>query len=284
MWKETTMTRTWLITGAGRGFGREIARTALEAGDQVIATARDPQQLETAFAPIPDRLLVLRLDITKPEEATHVVREGIDRFGRIDVLVNNAGYGQAGAFEELSPSAIERQFQTNVFGTFNVTRAVLPTMRSQRAGRIINISSLLGIVGTDWWSVYCAAKFAVAGWSESLSKELEPFGIQVTSVHPGQFSTDFLDSSSLGMGELPVDDYRLLNEERRDFVAARNHSQPGDPKRFAEAVVQLASLDEPPVRWAAGTDALDSFERRASQLRESAEDWRGLSSSTDRAA
>lgn len=278
------MTKTWLITGAGRGFGREIARAALAAGDQVIATARDTRQVVDGLPADQERLLALRLDVTDPDAAGGVVEEGLARFGRIDVLVNNAGYGQVGAFEELSPTLIERQFQTNVFGTFNVTRAVLPAMRAQRAGRILNISSSLGIVGVDWWSVYGATKFAVAGWSEGLSKELAPFGIHVTSVHPGQFSTDFLDPSSIGMTDLQIDDYRPLDAARREFVAGRNHDQPGSPERFADAIIQLAALDTPPARWAAGSDALAAFEARAAQLRESAVEWHDLSLSTEHPA
>lgn len=277
------MTKTWLVTGAGRGFGREIARAALEAGDEVIATARDPELIVTGLPGYAERLLPLTLDITDASAAVQVVRDGVARFGRIDVLVNNAGYGQAGAFEELSPTLIEDQFQTNVFGTFHVTRAVLPTMRAQRAGHILNISSLLGIVGTDWWSVYCAAKFAVAGWSEALSRELEPFGVSVTSVHPGQFNTDFLDASSLGRGDIPIADYQSLNDARHKFVIGRNHTQPGDPKKLAAAIMELASLKDPPARWAAGTDALQSFEDRARQLQNSAAQWHDLSVSTDTA-
>jgi NAD(P)-dependent dehydrogenase (short-subunit alcohol dehydrogenase family) len=282
--EEKTMSKTWLITGAGRGFGLEIARAVLEAGDRVVATVRDPRQAEAALGTGTDRLLIAQLDVTDADTAVAVVRDGVERFGGIDVLVNNAGYGLAGAFEELSPEAVERQFQTNVFGTFNVTRAVLPTMRAQRSGHIITISSLLGIVGTDWWSVYCAAKFAVAGWSEALSRELQPFGIHVTAIHPGQFSTDFLDPSSMGVGDLRIDDYRALNESRLEFVADRNHSQPGDPARLAAAIVQLAGLETPPARVAAGSDALDAFERRARQLDDSAAEWREFSASTDRAA
>lgn len=278
------MAKTWMITGAGRGFGLEIVRAALEAGDQVIATVRDPKQIKEAQLPFPERLQVAQLDVTQSTAAAGIVANGVERFGGIDVLVNNAGYGQAGAFEELSPELIERQFQTNVFGTFNVTRAVLPTMRAQRSGHIINLSSLLGVVGVDWWSVYCATKFAVAGWSESLSKELAPFGIHVTSVHPGQFSTDFLDPSSIGLGDLRFDDYRALDEGRRDFVANRNHDQPGDPTRFGAAIVELASHDAPPARVAAGSDALGSFEGRAQQLLESASIWGDFSRSTDHAA
>ncbi|MFC4242557.1 SDR family NAD(P)-dependent oxidoreductase [Gryllotalpicola reticulitermitis] len=276
--------KTWLITGAGRGFGHEIARAALEAGDQVIATARNPEQIEAALPGHEDHLLAVRLDVTDSVSAADAAQAGLERFGRIDVLVNNAGYGQAGAFEELTPQLIDRQFQTNVFGTFNVTRAVLPAMRAQRSGHILNISSLLGVVGTDWWSVYCATKFAVAGWSEALSKELGSFGIRVTSVHPGQFSTDFLDPSSLGMTDLRIDDYRSLDAERRDFVSGRNHDQPGDPQKFAAAILTLASLEQPPVRWAAGSDALASFQGRAAQLQDSAAQWHELSSSTDSAA
>ncbi|PZQ90660.1 MAG: short-chain dehydrogenase/reductase [Leifsonia xyli] len=276
------MARTWLITGAGRGFGSEIARAALEHGDQVIATARNPEHIEEGLVAYREQLLVQPLDVTNEDAAAAAVRAGVERFGSIDVLVNNAGYGQAGAFEELQAELIERQFQTNVFGAFNVTRAVLPTMRAQRSGRILNISSLLGVIGSGWWSVYCATKFAISGWSEALSQELAPFGIRVTAVHPGQFSTDFLDPSSLALTEQRIDDYRQLDDDRRDFVADRNHEQPGDPRRFAAAVVELVSLEQPPDRWAAGSDALGSFEARAAQLRESAAEWHALSVSTDR--
>ncbi|NUR97617.1 MAG: SDR family NAD(P)-dependent oxidoreductase, partial [Kribbellaceae bacterium] len=189
------MTTTWFITGANRGFGYEIAKTALAAGDAVVSTARNPQQAAEALGDHGDRLLTARLDVTDPVSIEQAVAEAVDRFGRIDVLVNNAGYGQLGVFEELTPEQIQRQFDTNVFGVFDVTRAVLPILRAQRSGRIITIASISGITSGAGSSMYSATKFAVTGWSEGLAEELAPLGIHVTVVHPGMFSTDFLDPS-----------------------------------------------------------------------------------------
>ncbi|MBX3573567.1 MAG: SDR family oxidoreductase [Mesorhizobium sp.] len=199
--------KTWFITGATRGLGLATARAALAAGDQVSATGRDTNRLRDALGDHP-RLMVLALDVTVDAEINAAVTAATDRFGRVDVLVNNAGYGQLGAFEETSQDAIERQFETNVFGVFRVTRAVLPIMRAHRSGHVITISSMVGLVGVDGGSVYCASKFAVAGWSEALSVELARFGIHATSVHPGYFRTDFLDRSSRRLADLSIDDYR----------------------------------------------------------------------------
>lgn len=273
--------KTWFITGATRGLGLETARAALAAGDQVVATGRDVARLREALAGHGDRLLVLALDVTDQADVESAVRSTVDRFGRIDVLVNNAGYGQLGAFEETSAEAVERQFETNVFGVFRVTRAVLPIMRGQRSGHIITISSMVGLVGVDGGAVYCASKFAVAGWSEALSIELARFGIRATSVHPGYFRTDFLDRSSMRLADLSIDDYRESTERstrRRDTV---NHKQAGDPAAFGRAMVALADAEEPPARFAAGSDAVKVMADKGASLRESAEAWRDLSVSTD---
>jgi NAD(P)-dependent dehydrogenase (short-subunit alcohol dehydrogenase family) len=273
--------RVWFITGASRGLGLEIARAALAHGDTVVATARRPEAAQTALAAHSDRLLALPLDVTDEASIQTAVAAVTARFGRIDVLVNNAGYGQLGAFEELSPRLVESQFTTNVYGVFNVTRAVLPTMRAQRSGHVLTISSLTGIVGIAGSSIYCAAKFAVAGWSESLSLELEPFGISVTSVHPGMFRTDFLDPSSVSFGDVTVDDYAEVDRERRAYLASANHQQPGDPTKLGPAIIALVEADAPPARWAAGSDAVEAFHDRAGQLQESATTWQQLSESTD---
>lgn len=272
--------KTWFITGASRGLGLDTARAALAAGDQVVATGRDARRLQEALGET-GRLLVKTLDVTDQATVEAAVKAAIDRFGRIDVLVNNAGYGQLGAFEETSTEAIERQFETNVFGVFRVTRAVLPTMRAQRSGHVITISSMVGLVGVDGGSIYCASKFAVAGWSEALSVELARFGIHATSVHPGYFRTDFLDRRSMRLADLPVDDYREPTEratKRRDSV---NRRQAGDPAAFGRAMVELANAGQPPVRFAAGSDALKVMREKGSALRESAENWSLLSVSTD---
>jgi NAD(P)-dependent dehydrogenase (short-subunit alcohol dehydrogenase family) len=275
------VSKTWFITGANRGFGYEIAKAALEDGDVVVATARNPEQVQAALSRPGDRLLALRLDVTDEATIEAAVSDAMERFGRIDVLVNNAGYGQLGVFEEIGPESIERQFRTNVFGVFNVTSAVLPVMRAQRSGHIITISSLSGITGGAGSSIYGATKFAVTGWSEGLVGEVAPFGIHVTSVHPGMFRTDFLDASSVSHGDRQIDDYQQFRQSHREYLDSSNHTQLGDPTKFGPAIVHLASLEDPPARWASGSDALDSFERRADELRNSAVEWEDLSRATD---
>jgi NAD(P)-dependent dehydrogenase (short-subunit alcohol dehydrogenase family) len=271
---------TWFITGAGRGLGWEIARAALHDGHRVVATARTTAGVADSLPDPHGRLLVLPLDVTDRAMIADAVGTAVTEAGRIDVLVNNAGYGLLGTFEEVSPEEIDRQLRTNVTGVFDVTRAVLPIMRAQRSGHIITMSSVSGIIGIAGSSVYSAAKFAVAGWSEALVGELAPFGIRVTSVHPGMFRTDFLDPSSAARTDLVIDDYRDFDAARTAYLASRNHQQEGDPARFAQAVLQLAELDEPPARWAAGRDGLAAFRTRAEQLTTSAAAWEGLSTAT----
>src|SRR5215467_12996621 len=236
--------KTWFITGASRGFGALIMEAAL-ATDAVVATARDP-------SPIADhpRLLKLPLDVTNEEQARDAVARGIERFGRIDVLVNNAGYGLLGAVEEASAIEVERVFATNVFGLLNVTRAVLPYMRRQRSGRVLNMSSVGGYASYPGWGVYCATKFAVEGISEALSIELAPLNIHATVVEPGFFRTDFLSGTSLSSTAVRIDDYAATVGKMRTFVAAANHQQPGDPQRLAQAIVRLAAARKPPTRLA----------------------------------
>lgn len=276
------MSKTWFITGANRGFGLEIARSALADGDTVVATARRSHQaLDALGQGQRERLLTLDLDVTDQSTITAAVAAATQRFGRIDVLVNNAGYGQLGAFEEISPESINRQFRTNVLGVFDVTRAVLPIMRKHRAGHVITIASIAGIVGGAGSTVYGATKFAVTGWSEGLAEELAPFGIHVTVVHPGMFRTDFLDPSSVSHADIPIDDYRDQREQRRTWLDAMNHAQLGDPTKLGRAIVSLAMAPNPPVRWGAGSDAVDAFTRRSIQLTDEVADWVALTRSTD---
>ncbi|MEX1827477.1 oxidoreductase [Luteibacter sp. CQ10] len=273
--------KTWFITGASRGLGLEIARSALDAGDNVVATARKPEPLERLLDGHGDRIARVAMDVTSEASIDAAVTAALERFGRIDVLVNNAGFGQLGAFEELSTERIRAQFETNVFGVFNVTRAVLPIMRAQRSGHVLTISSTAGIIGFQGSSMYCATKFAVSGWSESLSQELAPFGIKATCVHPGPFRTDFLDSTSVFYGDLEIDDYREFSRARREALDKANHNQDGDPVKFGEAVVDLVAAANPPVRWVAGSNAFETVLGRADDLRDNALEWRELSTSTD---
>lgn len=273
------MSDVWFVTGASRGIGREIARAALAAGHRVVATARDPESMDL---PGPkDRLQLAGLDVTSPGQAVAAVAAAVSRFGRIDVLVNNAGYGQLGTFEEVVPQEIESQFGTNVFGLMNVTRAVLPIMRAQRGGRIFNLSSTAGIVGSAGASIYCASKFAVEGFSEALAMELEMFGIHVSIIEPGPFRTDFLDGRSIRHGNASIPDYAEVSARRQAAYVARNHRQPGDPVRLAKAMLALASTDRPPMRFAAGSAAVDALLTKADRLRNEVQAHVDLSRSTD---
>jgi NAD(P)-dependent dehydrogenase (short-subunit alcohol dehydrogenase family) len=274
--------KTWFITGASRGLGLGIARAALEADDQVVATARNPEQVEAGLAGRDDgRLLALRLDVTDPASIQSAVDATFERFGRIDVLVNNAGYGQLGVFEQQSVAAINRQFATNFFGTLEVTRAVLPLMRAQRSGHIFTVSSVGGLIGAEGGSIYSATKFALEGWSEGINFELKQFGVRTTLIEPGFFRTDFLDASSVSYGDIAILDYTEYSAKFRAQLDAINHTQAGDPKKLGKVIVSLAASDDPPVRFAAGSDAYGILADRAARDRAEADKWRDLSISTD---
>lgn len=223
--------KTWFITGASRGFGALVAERALAKGDAVIATARNPDSVNERFG-VHDKLLALPLDVTVETQAVAAAQAGVERFGRIDILLNNAGFGVMGAVEEASAEEIEAVYRTNVFGLLNVTRAVLPHMRKARAGRILNISSIGGYRAGAGFGVYSSTKFAVEGLSESLHAELEPLGVHVTVVEPGYFRTDFLDSSSLTASTLRINDYDDTAGKVRTFAADLSHRQPGDPSKL----------------------------------------------------
>jgi NAD(P)-dependent dehydrogenase (short-subunit alcohol dehydrogenase family) len=272
--------KTWFITGASRGLGLETARAALAAGDQVVATGRNPATITAALG-ASERLLTATLDVTDAKSIDAAVDATLARFGRIDVLVNNAGYGLLGAFEELSETSVRRQFDTNVFGALAVARAVLPVMRQQRSGHMISIASLAGIVGIEMSSIYCATKFALAGWSESLSAELAGFGIHATVVCPGRFRTDFLDPSSVTHADLSIDDYAAGAADRKKALAAANHQQMGDPVAFGQLMVDLAHTENPPIRLAAGTDAVEVMDKKAESLQATTDEWRQKSIATD---
>ena len=272
------MSRVWFITGAGRGMGIDMAKAALDAGHKVVATGRNTSKVAQAIGESAD-LLVLKLDVTNPTDAESSVKAAVDRFGRIDVLVNNAGNFYAGFFEEISPEDFRAQVETNLFGPVNVTRAVLPVMRRQRSGLIVQISSTAGISGQEFVSAYAASKFGVEGWIESLNPEVAPFGIRTMLVEPGFFRTELLTEESTNYPDPSIDDYA---EKTRQTVTAwkgMNGLQGGDPAKLAKALVQLASQDEPPLRWAAGADAVGTFEQKARDLLAQADAYRELSSS-----
>jgi NAD(P)-dependent dehydrogenase (short-subunit alcohol dehydrogenase family) len=270
--------KVWLITGASRGLGLDIAKAALAAGHAVIATGREPVKITAAIGRHND-LLAIKLDITRLEDAHAAVAAGIAKFSRIDVLVNNAGNFYAGFFEELSPEQVRNQIETLLFGPMNVSRAVLPVMRKQRAGLILTVSSTAGIAGLLFCSAYAAAKFGVEGWMESLAPEIAPFGIRTMLVEPGFFRTELLSKNSTTYAKPAIDDYA---KQTREIVAAwsgMDGKQGGDPAKLADALVHLAGLKEPPSRFAAGADAVQTFETKANALLTQANAYRELSSS-----
>src|SRR2546423_1589216 len=268
----------WFVTGAGRGMGVDIVKAALAAGHAVVATGRNTGAVARAVGSAKD-LLVVKLDVTSADDAKAAVAAAVKHFGRIDVLVNNAGNFYAGFFEEIPPEDFRAQVETNFFGTVNVTRAVLPVMRAQRQGLIVTISSTGGVVGQAFVSAYSAAKFAVEGWMESLAPEIAPFGIRTMLVKPGFFRTEMLTDESTKWPEASISDYA---ENTRQTVSAwkkMNGLQGGDPAKLAAALVQLVGEGEPPLRWPAGADAVETFENKAKELLAQANAQRGLSSS-----
>jgi NAD(P)-dependent dehydrogenase (short-subunit alcohol dehydrogenase family) len=270
--------KVWFITGAGRGMGLDIARSALVAGHAVVATGRNTETVLEAIGEADD-LLVLELDITSLTSADAAVRAAVERFGRVDVLVNNAGNFYAGFFEELTPKQIERQLNTNLIGPMNVTRAVLPVMRKQRAGTVVSISSTAGIVGQEFCSAYAASKFGLEGWMESLRFEVEPFGIHTTIVEPGFFRTELLTADSTAYAELSIDDYAARTAQTRPAWESMSGKQTNDPAKLATALLTVVDQEHPPLRWVAGADAVEAVEQKAKELLAQVDAYRELSSS-----
>jgi NAD(P)-dependent dehydrogenase (short-subunit alcohol dehydrogenase family) len=272
-----TEKKVLLVTGASRGMGVDIAKAALAAGYAVVATGRNPEKVAQAVG-ASDDLLTAGLDVTDPAGAQVAVQAAVDRFGRIDVLVNNAGNFIAGFFEEITPDDFRAQVETNLFGPLNVTRAVLPVMRAQRSGLVVTISSTAGIVGGEFTSAYAAAKFGLEGWMESLTPEVAPYGIRTMLVEPGFFRTDLLTPESTSYAEPSIDDYAERTKQTVTAWNGMNGRQGGDPAKLATALIRLAGSDEPPLRWAAGADAVGALEDKARTLLKQADANRELSS------
>ena len=262
------MSKVWLVTGASRGLGREIARAALDAGETVVATARTADAAREACGGEHDRLHAFALDITDAERANSVAAEISERFGAIDVLVNNAGYAELGFFETFTDAAVRRQFEVNLFGTMNVARAVAPHMRARRSGLIVTISSVSGLVSNGGGAVYSASKFAVEGWMEGFAEELAPFGVRSILIEPGMLRTDFMDQKSASFGSIDIPDYTEAIAQYRAFVDGANGNQPGDPKQLAAQIVALASQGEVPSRLVFGDDARQWAGAKVDQLRQ----------------
>ena len=258
--------KVWFITGAARGIGSDLATAALEAGHHVVATARDADAV-TAEVGEHERLLPLSMDVTDPATIDGAVRMALDRFGRIDVLVNNAGRFYTGFFETMSPEQVRAQMEVNFFGTLNVTRAVLPVMRRQHRGHVVTVSALLGVVGAPFLSIFSASKFALEGWAESLAGEVAPFGITTTIVEPGAFRTKpEKDRGRTVFPEVAIGDYAEATEKSIANVKGFNGNEPGHREKLASAFVSVVDMEQPPKRWVAGKDAVDGIIAKGHQL------------------
>jgi NAD(P)-dependent dehydrogenase (short-subunit alcohol dehydrogenase family) len=274
------MQKIWFITGASRGFGSLIAQKAVDRGDAAVATGRNAEHVIKALGEQPE-LLALPLDVRNEAQAVAAARAAIEHFGRIDVLVNNAGYGLLGAVEEASTREVEDLFATNVFGLLNVTRAVLPYMRAAKSGHIMNLSSIGGYAAHAGWGLYGATKFAVEGISEALSIELAPLGIHSTVVEPGFFRTDFLSASSLVSTAKSIEDYASTVGTMRVFAEGADHQQPGDPARLADALMVIADAKTPPHRLPLGSDSVTRIEQKHRDVSAELNEWRSLALSAD---
>jgi len=272
------MSNVWIITGAGRGMGLDFAKAALAAGHKVVATGRDPEKVSKAIGRS-ENLLVVKLDVNKSVDAEQAVRSAFDRFGHIDVLVNNAASFFAGYFEELTPAQMDMQLLTSLVGPMNVTRAVLPVMRKQRAGKIISISSSAGFGGFEFGSAYAASKFALEGWMESVQAEVAPFGIQTMIVNPGFFRTELLTEESTNYAVPSIEDYAERRAQQLEFWKSYNGKQSGDPAKLAQALLTLTNLDELPARFIAGADAIGTAEQKITSLQRQIDAHRQLSTS-----
>ncbi|MGW6613754.1 oxidoreductase [Streptomyces erythrochromogenes] len=270
----------WFVTGASRGLGAEITREALERGHRVIATARDASAVLKAYLEKPDGLLAVNADVTEPEQLAAAVQVGLAEFGRIDVVVNNAGYGLVGAIEETSDEAARDLFDVNVFGLLHTLRATLPTLRSQRSGHVLNIGSVGGFATAPAVGLYGASKFAVEGISEALHGELAPLGVHVTVIEPGGFRTDFLGQASIRVEPAAIADYAAGAGPVREALARNDGLQPGDPKKAAKAVVDVTETARPPLRLQLGADAVERVEAKLDLVRRELDQWRHVALST----
>jgi NAD(P)-dependent dehydrogenase (short-subunit alcohol dehydrogenase family) len=274
------MSKVWFVTGSSRGLGLGITKAVLAAGQKVVATARDASIVTKAMGE-QEHLLALNLDVTKPADAEAAVKAAISKFGTVDVLVNNAGYGHFCPFEEASAKDVVAQFDVNLFGAMHVTRAVLPELRRKRSGRVFNISSIAGLQGFGMSSLYCSSKFAMAGWSESLSMELEPLGIQVTCVEPGFFRTEFLGGSSVQYVDAKLPEYEGGVKQMREWLDGKHQTQEGDPNKLAAALLQLVEAEKQPTHLLMGSDAVQRMHDRIARDTAETQQWTSVSVSTD---
>ncbi len=274
-------TQVWFVTGANKGLGAAIAKLALEKGHKVVAAARNPEAAAKELGESPN-LYTVRLDLTDAASIRAAAKEALDALGRVDVLVNNAGYGLMGYFEEFSESSIRKQMETNVFGPMSLAREFLPTMRRQGSGWVINVSSTSGVKSVEGGSIYSASKFALEGWTEGLTIEMKPFGICCMLVEPGGMRTDFFNpKTSFTFADLEIDDYATQREELRGHLVGMGKTVAGDPNRVAKAVMQAMQAETPPLRLLCGRYAAESVDKHLQGRRAEFDTWRYVSESTD---
>jgi NAD(P)-dependent dehydrogenase (short-subunit alcohol dehydrogenase family) len=274
------MSKVWLITGCSTGFGRELSKQALEQGYKVAVTARKTSDIEDLTNQFPETAIAVQLDVTKPEQITSAVKQVVDKFGRIDVLVNNAGIGYFGAIEESEDEEVRRMFEINFFGLVKMTQEVLPVMRKQRSGNIINISSIGGLVGNPGVGFYNATKFAVDGWSEALSKETAPLGIKVTIVCPSGFRTDWAGRSA-NESKNSIEDYASTAGKNKELIRNNSGRQPGDPVKAAQAIITVVENETPPLRLLLGAGALRGARNKIEVLKKDFDAWEETTSGAD---
>lgn len=277
---ESTPQRVWFITGASTGFGRLLAEEVLKRGEYVIATARDVTRIQDFAQQYPDTARAFALDVTSAPAITSVTKQAIAAFGRVDVLVNNAGYGVNGAIEEVSDEEFEPMFQTNIYGLIRTTRAFLPHMRERGSGHILNLSSIAGLVANPGWGFYATSKFAVEGFSEALAGEMKPLGVHVTAIEPGPFRTDFLGRSAQ-VAALELPEYKQSAGKARDYVQSNAGKQAGDPQKAIEAMIALVDSPEPPVHLLLGKSALKSFRQKMTNRSAEVDTWENVTTGAD---
>lgn len=273
------MSKVYLITGTSTGFGRALAEAVLERGDKVVLTARKPEQVAQLAQANQENAIATRLDVTNAAEREAAVQDAIERFGRIDVLVNNAGVGSLGAVEGFSSAQIRQQFEVNCFGVIEMTRAVLPLMRQQKSGHIVNITSIGGLASIGGFALYCSTKFAVEGFAEGLRDEVKPLGINVTIVEPGAFRTEFAGNANV-RPETEIDDYKPVIDPIRAYLYDNHQKQPGDPKKAALAIIQAVESENPPLRLLLGADAYGMWERKRKEERQEFAEWKEIGINT----
>jgi NAD(P)-dependent dehydrogenase (short-subunit alcohol dehydrogenase family) len=278
--KNPIASKVWLITGCSTGFGHALAEAVLQKGDRLLATARKPEQLGALVEHYPDTAKAVRLDVTSPQDIQAAIDTGIATFGRIDVLVNNAGHGMIAALEEVSDEEAHQFFETNFFGALRLMQSVLPVMRQQGSGHIVNLSSTAGLVGFGGSSLYCGAKFALEGTSEALAKEVESFGVKVTLIEPGAFRTDF-NGRSLATVEQSIDAYASVSGATLQWFKEMDGQQPGDPAKAAQAIIQAVESPHPPIRLALGTDAMSLIQKKLERVKTDLDAWQQVTVSTN---